>query len=76
MASSSSGPPSGSSKRGSVVPLMSTDILTQDRVAKKEGKRALKRAASKRKIRPGEEKEVAYVYEEKELKVAVCCVIA
>ena len=67
--------PSGLAKRGSVVPLVSTDILTQDKGVKKEGQRALKRSASKRKIRPGEEKEVTYVYEEKELKLAVCCAI-
>ena len=68
--------PSKGAKRGSVAPLMSTDILTQDAVTAKESKRALKRAASKRKIQPGEAKETTFVYEEKELKLAVCCTIA
>jgi hypothetical protein len=60
----------------SIVPLVSTDILAQDEHALKEKKRKVKRANSRRKIKPGEEKETTFVYEERELKLAICCVIA
>ena len=75
--------------RGSILPLettaaiQSTDLLMADGVRDKNDRRKLKRTASERKaIKKGkgkggkEEKETEWIYEEKELKIAICCVIS
>ena len=71
--------------RGSIVPMAainSTDLLMADDVQAKSNRRKLKRTASERKRalkgkgRTGkEEKETEWIYEERELKIAICCVI-
>ena len=73
--------------RGSIVPLestaaiTSTNLLMEDDVREKSQRKKLKRTASERKAvkkaKGGkEEKETEWIYEEKELKIAICCVIA
>ena len=76
--------------RGSIVPLdstaaiTSTNLLMQDELHNKTAKRQLKRTASERKaVRKGkagksgqQEKETEWIYEERELKIAICCVVS
>ena len=76
-------------KRGSVVPLQSataitsTDLQMADDLHKTSKRHSLKHTASERKAgqkakRKGgkAETETEWVYEEKELKIAICCVIS
>ena len=73
--SSSTSTSTSSGRRSTVAPLVSTDILAQDALQRRDSKKTLKRQTSSKKLRKGEEKETTFVYEEKELKIAICCAI-